>query len=116
MPTALPKTIATDIPKAEIQSIHKGETSKEDLRIKFGEPDWSSADDSRWMYEMRQYFPWGWHMCVAYGGQGGCSEVGDRPLKVEYLDIRFDASETVIGWSTPSVKPGECIDDVACPQ
>lgn len=114
MPTAPPTTISEEIPKTEIRSIHEGETSKEDLRTRFGEPDWSSDDGSRWIYEMRQYFTWGWHMCLAYGGQGGCSEVGERPLKIEYLDIRFDASETVRNWSTPSTKLGECIDEFAC--
>ena len=85
MPTAFPTTISEEVPKAEIQSIHEGETSKEDLRTRFGEPDWRSADDSRWIYEMRQYFAWGWHMCLAYGGQGGCSEVGERPLGTRTL-------------------------------
>jgi len=114
MPTALPKTIAADIPKAETKSIHEGETSKGDIRHQFGDPDWSSVDDARWIFEMRQYFPWGWHMCIAYGGQGGCAEVGERPIKIEYLDLRFDASGIVEEWSTPAVESGECIDDVVC--
>ena len=114
MPTALPTAISEEVPKAETQSIREGETSKEDLRAMFGEPDWNSADGSRWIYEMRQYFAWGWELCLAYAGQGGCGEVGERPIKIEYLDIRFVASGAVSNWSTHSVRLGECIDDVAC--
>lgn len=114
MPAAFPKTISAEIPTADTKSIHEGKTSKEDIRIKFGDPDWRSVDDSRWIYEMRQYFPWGWVMCVAYAGQGGCGEIGERPLKIEYLDLRFDPSGTVDKWSTVSARSGDCIDDVAC--
>lgn len=108
----------TNVPLESPDGIVRGQTTRADVLMQFGEPDGRGSDDQWFTYES-QVRRGGvrWAICVAAGGPGaavgGCGKVGHW-LAVRRMVVRFDATGTVADVSLDSVDCSS-VDDTDCP-